>query len=442
MKRWLPFLICLSSIAQAVDFKQSLQETAAGKALAKNSGHAYCEMRLGSSSTINGYQTQELVPLASVSKVITSYWALATLGADYRYETKLHLSAVNDDTYDLHIEGSLDPVFGRQMVYFMMSELNRMQVRKIRKLSFDENFRLFMSVREIPHTEIAVNGPISSQETGENLSAVFQSSRWSAAARDIYSQLVITAKNQNITLLPQLKLSLQESAQLVRKSDFSEPEDTVTISLKSAPLTRYLKDMNIYSNNYIADVLWYQLGGEKAFHKFYADRLSLGKEQIQFFTGSGLPRNVNGQRKDNLATCQTVLQILNAFESDLQAAGMSSTDVMMVGGVDGGTLGSAYQQEAVRGAVVAKTGTINQTKTLAGYVSTQEGKYFFGTFFRVSGSGQAALATVHRDYVVRKLIGEHGGRKEVGARSREFLPFDKASYFKTITAAIPQAPKG
>jgi D-alanyl-D-alanine carboxypeptidase/D-alanyl-D-alanine-endopeptidase (penicillin-binding protein 4) len=430
----LSFLFAAS--ARAVDFKASLQETESGKALAANSaGHAYCELRQGSDGNATGYQTRDLVPLASVSKVMTSYWAASVLGLDSSFETKLHLTAITDDTFDLHLEGSRDPFMGRATLHFMMSELNRMGVKKIRHLTFDENFRAFLGVQENAHTEIGVDGLISAQETADNLRSLLNRTRWTDSSLKAYTLTQARAKAQGVTMATDIALSVADVQMLPSAIYRDGGDDTIVISLKSSPLSRYLKEMNIYSNNYIADALWVILGGGSGFQKFYQRQLNLGAAQIRFYTGSGLPsKDAKGQRLDNLSTCESVLQILNAFEKDLSSVGQDLSSVMMVGGVDNsGTLGSTYEQDSLKGAVVAKTGTIDPTKTLAGYVSTQEGKIFFGAFFRVSGSTQAAQATEQRDYLVKKLIREHGGKKDLGVSSREFLPFDKNSYFKTVS---------
>lgn len=423
------------AFAQAVDFQKSLQETESGKILAATPGHAYCELKQGREG-VTGYQSQELVPLASVSKVITSYWATSVRGLDSTFETRLHVRAVTEDIFDVHLEGSRDPFMGRSSLHFLMSELNRMGVKKIRLLSFDENFRAFLGVQESAHTEIGVDGLISVQETADNLRGLLNRNRWSETSVKAYALTRSRAQAQGVGMSADVSLSVDD-VQMIPKSKYpSDDENTAVISFRSSPLARYLKEMNIYSNNYIADALWTILGGGGAFQKFYQRQLNIGPDKIRFYTGSGLPaKGAQGQRLDNLSTCETVLQILNAFEKDLASVNLDLSQVMLVGGVDGGTLGAAYQQESLSNAVVAKTGTLNQAKTLAGYVSTQEGKVFFGAFFRVSGATQSAAATEQRDYLVKKLIRENGGKKSLGMSAKAFLPFDKNSYFKAVASS-------
>ena len=71
---------------------------------------------------IQGVNIDSPVRLASVSKVITSFWALSSLGPHYQFETHLSYSA---KTRHLHISGSSDPFMGQQSLFFLASELDR-----------------------------------------------------------------------------------------------------------------------------------------------------------------------------------------------------------------------------------------------------------------------------------------------------------------------------
>jgi len=85
-------------------------------------------------------KVDEKFPLASTSKVMTSLWSVARLNADSRFKTNIYVTKVSSDSYDVHIEGGRDPIFGRTSSYFLISELNRIGVKKIENLTFDENF--------------------------------------------------------------------------------------------------------------------------------------------------------------------------------------------------------------------------------------------------------------------------------------------------------------
>lgn len=419
----------ISKGALALDFSKAIQETKEGQALAKNPGNAYCELREQSSADVVGYQTEKLVSLASVSKVITSFWAVETLGIDYRFPTILHISEVSTGLFDVHIEGSLDPLMNREKLIHILSELNRNGIYHIRNLTFDENFSVFLNVRNIPHTEIGIRGGISSDETAANLLTVLNTESWNANAVKEVQAIRKNAEIVGAEILTQLKLKVdaidfQDVATF--KSTARKPGD-YRLLYRSSPLANYLKEMNIYSNNYIADMLWKKLGAAGNFQKFIENKLKLDAKDIRFFTGSGLPvSDKAGKRLENQATCSAVLEVISGLDKDMEGAGLSLTDVMLVGGVDAGTLPS-FSNEAMSGSVVAKTGTIRNAITLAGYASTAEGKYYFGVFFTIADSGQTAKARMVRDHVVASLIKQHKGKKQLSYKKLKIMPFDQDS---------------
>jgi len=77
-------------------------------------------------------KVDEKFPLASTSKVMTSLWSVARLNADSRFKTNIYVTKVSSDSYDVHIEGGRDPIFGRTSSYFLISELNLLESRRKR----------------------------------------------------------------------------------------------------------------------------------------------------------------------------------------------------------------------------------------------------------------------------------------------------------------------
>ncbi len=63
---------------------------------------------------LEGKNVELRIRLASVSKLITSLWAVDQLGPDYRFETKLFIKNGH-----LHIKGSYDPFFGNEKAYYL-----------------------------------------------------------------------------------------------------------------------------------------------------------------------------------------------------------------------------------------------------------------------------------------------------------------------------------
>ncbi|RYZ85879.1 MAG: hypothetical protein EOP06_15560, partial [Proteobacteria bacterium] len=122
----------------------------ASRSLGKSALNAMCYLEEKPGSAVQGTNMDSMYEIASVSKIVTSYWALSTLGPDYRFVTQVYVDQASAGTVDVHIEGGADPYFGREMTHFLFSELQRLGVKKIRDLTFDQNFKLFWSVREKP----------------------------------------------------------------------------------------------------------------------------------------------------------------------------------------------------------------------------------------------------------------------------------------------------
>jgi len=62
--------------------------------------------------------------IASLSKVLTSHWAIAKLGPEYRFETKVYVTpGVSQTSCNLHFEGDMDPYMGREMLNVVFPQL-------------------------------------------------------------------------------------------------------------------------------------------------------------------------------------------------------------------------------------------------------------------------------------------------------------------------------
>ena len=96
---------------------------------------------LGSSNLNTKY------PIASVSKVFTSLWALVKVGGTYRYPTQVYITKLNNGSHDVHLRGSVFPYFDRTMFYFLIGELNKRGITKIQNLTYDENFEYGSVIR-------------------------------------------------------------------------------------------------------------------------------------------------------------------------------------------------------------------------------------------------------------------------------------------------------
>lgn len=414
---------------------------AASTASAKYYVNSMCTMKKSSSGTIieGDKNMDEKFPLASISKVVTSLWAIEKLGADYRFQTKLHVNKIGADTYDVHIEGSRDPIFGRNASYFVISELNRqnINVKKIENLTFDENFLLDWLAEESPR----VAGDTPYYDTIEKQTAAVRNSLLadfsSAFKKDKYAELKAKAAKAGIQMAAAPTIDVRR-VEFKPKASFAKGPNTTTLLYQSAPLHIILKRMNNQSNNYIADHLYWNLGGTTEFNKFVQALLSLDKDDIEFYLGSGNNANYIIDPNKNIyneATCKTMVKVLYRMNTTLSESGYNLSDVMAVAGMDRASTVASYGGNFTDTTTV-KTGSVNKAKTLAGTVSTKNGVIFFAVLMHTDSRADWGAASATIKTKVNQLIVDNGGPKRLKYSEILPLPFDKNSSLKVISTAV------
>lgn len=403
----------------------------AGTANAKTSVNAMCYLSPNSSKVV-GSNTDKEFELASTSKVVTSFWALSVLGPQYRYKTRVHIKKASNDAYDVHLEGSRDPFFNKEMVYFLGSELQKLGIKKIETLSYDENLEIFWRVREKGMAAARSFDPTNEAVTAI-LNDAFVANGFNPSA---YQTVSKQAKELSVTMVPKAEVRARKIS-FLKKSDFysNKVAESKTFFIQSAPLYRILKEMNIYSNNYVAEMIFRRLGGNTAFEKFAATALKADSSDISFINGSGdseysdmdtqHPASANG-RWYNKATCNTMIQILLNMRKTLQKSGLDIDDVMAVSASDArSTLGGRYA--GLPNTVVAKTGSVDPAIGLTGLIATEQGDVLFAVLMKTEGKADWGPARNYIRTEVGKIINKHGGAAKVKYTPVDFLPFDSKS---------------
>ncbi|MBK9324033.1 MAG: D-alanyl-D-alanine carboxypeptidase [Bdellovibrionaceae bacterium] len=396
----------------------------------ESSLNALCYVQDSSVEPIQGYRVNELFEIASVSKVVTSYWAIKKLGPHFRFETKVHIKMVGDKIFDVHIQGSQDPFWGRQLTHFLFSELNRLGVREIRSITFDENFKMrwkvlsdFVEIRNPSTNEIKV----SIENHLANLEREYA---------DTWAEAV----NAKIGLPQQVFLRAKEVRFLSASEFYPDLENTRSFALKSAPLFRYVKAMNRVSNNHVADKLYDYLGGTEAFASFIFENLN--PADVHFVNGSGnavvIGYDKNGRevKEYNRASCKAIVSTLRLLQQDLKLDGnLDLKDVMAVSSSDESTLTPGYS--TIPNSLVAKTGTVDSAVAISGLAVTNQSDIYFGVFYRTRGPAEWSAARRRvREYVF-DFFTRFGGAKTVVYSPQVFLPFDEKSGLKGVSHSEP-----
>lgn len=420
---------------------------AASSASAKMYVNSMCTMKADSAGKIieGDDKKDKRFPLASISKIVTALWAIEKLGPDYRYPTKLHVTkaGAGGDTYDIHIEGSRDPIFGRNASYFLISELNKqnIDIKKVENLTFDENFLLDWLSEESPR--VAGDTPyydtLEKQTTAVRNSLVNDFS--SALRKEMYNKLKAKAAKIGVTMEANPSISVRR-VEFQPKASFKPTPETKVYTYQSAPLHTILKRMNNQSNNYIADHLYWNLGGTDAFNKYVKEALSVGKDEIEFYLGSGNNANYILDPNKNIyneATCETMIKVMYRMDTLLAKKGYKLSHVMAVAGMDDASTVASYGGNFLD-TTVAKTGSVNKAKTLAGTVSTKNGTIYFAVLMHTDGRADWGAASATIKSKVNKLIVDNGGPQRIHYAELLPLPFDKRSALQLSSVMATHKP--
>ena len=294
---------------------------------------------------------------ASVVKMATSLVTISRLGPDFRFRTTLY----TDGTVDLatgilhgslYVIGSGDPAFFYENALLIADKLNRSGIRVV-------------------EGDLVVLGPFyfnfsaSREMSAKGFRTTLTPETWTSAAKTAYPRFLSMRSSEDragaaplSTEPPSLKITGKTTT------------DTVvnTSSLKilavhtSLPLVRLLKGLNDFSNNWMASAVGNMVGGPDAVERFLKTEVGLKAEELNIVTASGLGSNYISPR--------ATLQILRKLLAYLQKERLGIEELLPVAGIDAGTLGRRFN-DAYRGSVVAKTGTLSGVSALAGVAYTR-----------------------------------------------------------------------
>ncbi|MGE3759176.1 MAG: D-alanyl-D-alanine carboxypeptidase [Pseudobdellovibrionaceae bacterium] len=208
---------------------------------------ASCFLPDDTSSKVEGTNINKRMPIASVSKIMTAYFSTFEKGLDYRFATKVHVTTVAKGLYDIHLEGSRDPYFGKESLHFMMAQLNKLGVTKVRDLTFDQSFKFFWI--NSAHDMYRISAGNWRKESPSPSIVLQQLKKQNLTSQ--YSATVAYAKARGIQMPAQISWSQKTIAYKPAK-EFKATEYTQTYRFRSSKLQTLLKEMNRNSNNHAA----------------------------------------------------------------------------------------------------------------------------------------------------------------------------------------------
>ncbi|MFM6405333.1 MAG: D-alanyl-D-alanine carboxypeptidase, partial [Microcystis sp.] len=284
---------------------------------------------------------------ASLTKIATTLAAVETWPLDHRFTTRFYSTGeVKNGVLegDLIIEGSGDPLFVWEEAIAVGNGLDQLGIRQVKG-------------DLIITGQFAMNFQTDPLKAGELLKIGLNQSKWSKETQKAFQSLPSGTKAPQVKILG-----------MVRASQIRPENAQLLLRHQSLTLTELLRQMNIYSNNVMSEMLAELLGGPAAVDAINTKITGVGAEEIQLINGSGLG-------VENRLSPQAVIEILKALDRKLANQPIKVADLFPVGGRD--TKGT-MQWRAIPKGVMIKTGTLAQVSALAGEIPTQErGKVWF-----------------------------------------------------------------
>ena len=307
---------------------------------------------------------------ASVTKIVTAWLAMETLGGDYRFETRFYL----DDKRKLYVRGGGDPfLVSEELAPLAVALVAAIGKKPINGIVLDASY--YPSNLRIPgieNTDEAYNALNSALAVNFNtIYAVRRgNSVHSAEKQTPITPLAISlfqARGSNgtarISLSQDPTISLQYAGELIaafiqraggrvtgKISIGTVPQglEPVYVHRQSRPLSKILAELLRASNNYIANQVFLEIGGHRLGGPVSLDKsLQVANEML---AAHGLAADIHleegsGISRDNKFSARGLAKVLELFAPYAD----------LLHGHDGGT---------------NKTGTMEGVSTLAGYADT------------------------------------------------------------------------
>ncbi len=404
---------------------------AAFEALAGTALNTQCT-KVNAGGLIEGMNINTPYTVASVTKVFTSHWAIARLGLRYRFPTIVHITPLPNKIFDVHVEGANYPYFDKDMYQFFVGELNRIGVKHVNKLTFDENFNYATDVRYDPM--LAHGG--NDQNTIQIMKDLRKDSTNINAGLARMNAKAMTIEKLKLPATLALKVN---DIHFLEKREFNAAANTVSLYLPSSELSRNLKEMNRNSNNFVADRLFKMLSVKENYLDFISTRLlAVRPDEMALLNGSGYPVFVNGAKVYNKASCAAVLEMMSDLRNSVRQAGSDLQDILPVAGKDTAedgisTVTQLYGSAVSSGVLLGKTGSVLDTVALAGLIVTENENLFFQTSFAVDTPEDRTVAfNKIKTWITNELIKNKKKSALDQYVPKAFLPFDGKSQLRKI----------
>lgn len=321
-------------------------------------------------SILFNYQGNVPLPAASLTKIATTLASLEKWGPEHRFATLVSATGpVKDGVLqgDLVVSGSGDPFFVWEEAIALGNSLNQLGIRRVAGN---------LVVAEAFYMNYEVNPNIA----GQRLLQALNSSTWSPEIVGQYSMMPPKTPKPQIAIAGGLKVATRPI-----------PKTILLLRHNSLPLTQILKEMNIYSNNEMAEILASNLGGPQITAQIAAKSADIPQGEIQMVNGSGLG-------VENRISPRAVCAMLTTVDRFLQPHNLSVDDIFPVAGRE--HRGTMLARKLPLGTAI-KTGTLNTVSALAGRMPTRDrGQVWFSI---INWGGDVEGFRVQQDELLSRL---------------------------------------
>lgn len=316
----------------------------------------------------NGTQARSA---ASLTKIATTLAALSTWGADYQFETKIYAKGEIKDGVlqgDLLIEGDYDPFFVWEEAIALGNSLQALGIRKVTgKLIVNDKF--YMNYKSKPQ----VAGNLLFKSLNENL--------WSAEISQQYLTLPLGTSSPQIEILGEVEVR------------YGKQGGRLLVTHQSLPLGEILRQMNVYSNNYIAQMLADALGGANKVMAIAEEVASVSSGDIALINGSGLG-------EENRIAPRAVCQMLMTIDRLLNDHALAVVDLFPMAGRD---LVGTMENRSIPEGTAVKTGTLNRVSALAGIIPTRDRDRIWFAIINSDSGSQIEYLRKEQDRLLQRL---------------------------------------
>jgi len=311
------------------------------------------------------------LPAASLTKIATTLVALNNFGPDHQFQTLISATGPVQNGVlqgDLVITGGGDPLFVWEDAITLGNTLNQMGIKQVKgNLIITGSF--------------ALNFQRNSFLAGQLLKKALNYTTW---PRPAAFQYLLMPKG---TPKPQLVITGR-----VQVATTANPQQTLLVRHYSLPLKQLIKEMNVFSNNDMAEMLAEAVGGASVVQSTASELARVPESEIQLINGSGLG-------PENRISPRAICAMLMAVQREAVAHQLDLADLFLMSGLD--HRGTVYGRH-IPLATVIKTGTLRDVSALAGVMPTRDrGLVWFAILNR--GTNVSAFRT-GQDQLLQRLV--------------------------------------